>query len=99
MLLGLDEWFAADSDVWRALHVAEGSSLWPLSLADIRHVDLRGRHALMSGGNTGIGFHAAKELVKKGCNITLACREVCSRGRSAAALMQRPERAGRTDCG
>lgn len=44
--------------------------------------DLTGRVALVTGANSGIGFEAAKELVRKGAETVLACRSP-ERGRAA----------------
>ncbi|MBT9332105.1 oxidoreductase [Paracidobacterium acidisoli] len=32
--------------------------------------------ALITGANSGIGFHAAKQLAAKGCTVILACRDL-----------------------
>ncbi|GBF91746.1 retinol dehydrogenase [Raphidocelis subcapitata] len=40
------------------------------------------KRVVITGGNTGIGFEAALELVKKGHSVTLACRDD---GKAAAA--------------
>jgi NAD(P)-dependent dehydrogenase (short-subunit alcohol dehydrogenase family) len=34
-----------------------------------------GKLALITGANSGIGFHAAKQLAAKGCAVILACRD------------------------
>jgi len=36
--------------------------------------DLTGRNYLITGGNSGIGFHAARMLGEKGANVIIACR-------------------------
>jgi NAD(P)-dependent dehydrogenase (short-subunit alcohol dehydrogenase family) len=41
-----------------------------------------GRRALITGANSGIGFHAALELARAGAHVVLACRDQ-SRGESA----------------
>ncbi len=42
-----------------------------------------GRRALITGANSGIGYHAALELARKGAHVLLACR---NRARGDAAL-------------
>jgi NAD(P)-dependent dehydrogenase (short-subunit alcohol dehydrogenase family) len=48
--------------------------------------ELAGRTALVTGGNSGIGFYTAKELAGHGARVVLACRDVDA-GRAAAARM------------
>jgi NAD(P)-dependent dehydrogenase (short-subunit alcohol dehydrogenase family) len=44
---------------------------------------LAGKRVLITGGNSGIGYHAALKLARKGAQVTLACRD---RQRGEAAL-------------
>ncbi len=37
--------------------------------------DLTGRRAVVTGGNSGIGYHTALELARAGAEVTLACRD------------------------
>ncbi len=51
-----------------------------------------GRLALITGANSGIGFHAALELARAGCSVILACRDRtkadAARSRILAAVPQ-----------
>ena len=38
--------------------------------------DQKGRTAVISGANAGIGFEAARMLALKGADVVLACRDV-----------------------
>ena len=49
-----------------------------------------GRRYIITGGNSGIGYHAALKLVRKGANVVLACRD---RGRGEAAIVRLREEA------
>lgn len=57
---------------------------------------LRGKHAIVTGANSGIGLHIALSLAKRGASVVLACR---SQSRAAAArqhiLWNVPEAMGR----
>ena len=48
-------------------------------------VDLTGRVCLVTGANSGLGFHTALELARHGARVTMAVRDP---GRGAAALAQ-----------
>src|SRR5690348_9152746 len=48
--------------------------------------DLTGKVAVVTGANSGIGFHTARELARKGARVTLACRDTVA-GEKAAAKM------------
>ncbi|HTX41220.1 MAG TPA: oxidoreductase [Acidobacteriaceae bacterium] len=58
--------------------------------ADIPRED--GRLALITGANSGVGFHAALELARAGCAVILACRDRAkadaARNRIVAAVPQ-----------
>src|ERR1035437_10537069 len=46
-----------------------------------------GRRALIAGANSGIGYHAALELARKGAHVLLGCRNQ-SKGDAALARMR-----------
>jgi NAD(P)-dependent dehydrogenase (short-subunit alcohol dehydrogenase family) len=58
--------------------------------------DLTGKVAVVTGGNSGIGFHTAKELSGHGASVVLACRDVTS-ATAAAAKMPGPVRVEQLD--
>ncbi len=60
------------------------SSCW--TVADIP--SQVGRRALLTGANSGIGYHAALELARKGAHVLLAARDH-NRGQAALARLQR----------
>ena len=49
--------------------------------------DLTGKTAIVTGGNSGVGFEAAIELARHGATIIIACRSA-QRGESALASIQ-----------
>jgi NAD(P)-dependent dehydrogenase (short-subunit alcohol dehydrogenase family) len=58
--------------------------------------DLTGRTVVVTGGNSGIGTHAARELAAHGATVVLACRDLES-GRSVAVTMAGTPRVERLD--
>ena len=47
--------------------------------------DLSGRNVVVTGGNSGIGFEAARQMARKGAHVILACRDT---GKAADAVAQ-----------
>ena len=45
--------------------------------------DMKGKLAIVTGANSGLGFHTARELARKGAHVVLACR---SKDKTEAAL-------------
>ncbi len=48
--------------------------------------DQTGRTIVITGANSGIGFHAAKHLVGKGAHVIMACRRLDAAEKAAAKL-------------
>eukprot|EP01125_Pyxidicula_operculata_P001369 TRINITY_DN11265_c0_g1_i1.p1 TRINITY_DN11265_c0_g1~~TRINITY_DN11265_c0_g1_i1.p1 ORF type:complete len:314 (-),score=79.68 TRINITY_DN11265_c0_g1_i1:64-1005(-) len=44
-------------------------------LSQIKYVDLKGKVAIVTGANTGIGYITAREIAKMGAHVILACRD------------------------
>jgi NAD(P)-dependent dehydrogenase (short-subunit alcohol dehydrogenase family) len=58
--------------------------------------DLTGRSALVTGANSGIGWHTARQLAGHGARVVLACRDVES-GKLAADRIQQAVPAAQLD--
>lgn len=65
----------------------------------IAQQDLSGKTIIITGGNTGLGFETAKDLVNRNGNVILACRSV-QRGEEAMHAIQRKGQGGtgKTSC-
>ncbi|MEZ0580891.1 oxidoreductase [Nocardioides sp. MH1] len=48
--------------------------------------DLTGKVAVVTGGNSGIGFHTCRELAAHGASVVLACRDAAAGTRAAARM-------------
>jgi len=55
---------------------------------------LNGRRVIITGANSGIGYHAAAVLAKRGAEVVLACRDP-RKGKAAVARLQREVLAAR----
>jgi NAD(P)-dependent dehydrogenase (short-subunit alcohol dehydrogenase family) len=51
--------------------------------------DLSGRVAVITGANSGIGFHTAKHLVAHGASVVMACRNIPAAEEAANSLRAR----------
>ena len=56
----------------------------PWTAADIP--DQRGRTALITGANSGLGLESARALAARGATVLLACRSFEKANKTAAAL-------------
>src|ERR1700675_3537357 len=54
--------------------------------------DLSGKTIIVTGGNSGIGYEAAKQLARKGARVVLACRDMV-KARAAIASIASEHRA------
>jgi NAD(P)-dependent dehydrogenase (short-subunit alcohol dehydrogenase family) len=70
---------------------SEERAVMPTGWAAADMPDQHGRTALVTGANSGIGYHQALELARKGAQVLLACRDP-GRGQAArtAILQQVP---------
>jgi NAD(P)-dependent dehydrogenase (short-subunit alcohol dehydrogenase family) len=49
--------------------------------------DLSGKVIVVTGGNSGIGFHASTEFAKKRASVVLACRTIQKAQAAAAQIV------------
>lgn len=59
--------------------------------------NLIGMRAIVTGANSGIGFCTARELVRRGANVTLACRSL-NKGQEAADAINALDPFGEASC-
>lgn len=50
--------------------------------------DLGGKHFVVTGANTGLGYPTSRELAKMGAKVTLACRSA-ERGQEAVEKLRK----------
>ena len=55
--------------------------------------DQTGRTAIVTGANSGIGFHTAAQLAEKGAHVVLACRNMEKANAAIAEIVQQHEHA------
>ncbi len=51
-------------------------------------IDLVGRHAIVTGANTGIGLETARVLALRGAHVTLACRNLEKAGDAVQRILE-----------
>jgi NAD(P)-dependent dehydrogenase (short-subunit alcohol dehydrogenase family) len=50
-------------------------------------IDLTGRHAIVTGANTGIGLETTRVLALRGCDVTMACRDLEKAGSARQSIL------------
>lgn len=53
-------------------------------------IDLSNKTAIITGGNTGIGFELARSLAKHNCQVIIACRNL-TKGEAACAKIRKEQ--------
>uniref|UniRef100_A0A7S2XYE0 Uncharacterized protein n=1 Tax=Fibrocapsa japonica TaxID=94617 RepID=A0A7S2XYE0_9STRA len=95
--LGLFTWAFASSHhrgtIPQSLHGVE----WGFTFEQLAAVDLVGQTALVTGGNSGVGFHAAVALAQQGASVTIACRNPSKCEAAAASIREKAHKEAKVE--